>query len=74
MLLFYLLMLRMQLAPAAILLELDLLGDELLILARPIIDAVAFGAGELEKLILRHNERNYIPKRGLRSSDLLGIT
>jgi len=52
-------MLRMSLAPAAILLELDLFGDEFFVLARPIIDAIAFGAGELEKLILRHNVSNY---------------
>ena len=54
-----LLVLGMSLAPAAILLELDLFGDEFFVLARPIIDAIAFGAGELEKLILRHNVSNY---------------
>ena len=53
------LMLRMGLAPFAILLEIDLALDELAVLARPIIDAAALAARELEKLILRHNARHY---------------
>ena len=44
----------MFLTPFAVLLEFDLARDELLILARPIVGAVALGAGEFEKLILRH--------------------
>ena len=59
------LMLGMRLTPPAILLELDLFGDELFIFARPIIDAIAFGTGELEKLILGHNVDNY-SQRGAR--------
>ncbi len=53
----------MGFAPFAVLLELDLASDKLAILAGPIVDAVAFGAGEFEKLILGHIARHYIKKR-----------
>ena len=49
----------MSLAPFAVLLEIDFALDKLAVLARPVIDAAALGAGQFEKLILRHNERNY---------------
>ena len=47
-LLLHLLMLGMQLAPFAVLLEVDLPLDELAVLSGPIVDAAAFAAGELE--------------------------
>jgi len=40
------------LAPLAVFLELDLLGDQFLVLAGPIIDALAFATGELDKSFL----------------------
>jgi hypothetical protein len=40
------------LAPLAILLKLDLSGDELLVLAGPVIDPFAFGTGEFYESIL----------------------
>jgi hypothetical protein len=42
------------LTPFAELLELDLAGDELLVLARPIVRPLADGALELDELVLRH--------------------
>jgi hypothetical protein len=54
MLLFDLFMLGMSLAPLAVLLDIDFALHELAVLAGPIIDAAAFGAGEFEKLVLRH--------------------
>lgn len=45
-------MFGVRLAPFAVLFELDLAGDEFSIAARPIVDAVAFGARQSEKLIL----------------------
>jgi hypothetical protein len=42
------------LTPLAVLLELDLAGDELLVLARPIVRPLADGALELYELVLRH--------------------
>ncbi len=42
----------MQLAPFAVLLDIDFALHELAVLARPIIDAAAACAGEFEKLIL----------------------
>lgn len=42
----------MGLAPTAVFLELYFARDELAVLARPIIGASAFAAGEFEKLIL----------------------
>ncbi len=50
------------LAPFAIFLEFYLARDEFAVLARPIVDAVAFRAGEFEKLILRH-ARHYTGNR-----------
>jgi hypothetical protein len=47
------------LAPFAVLFDIDLSLDEFAVLAGPVIDTAALGAGELEKLILRHSERNY---------------
>ena len=55
-------MLGVEFAPTAKLLELDLFSDELFILARPIIDAIALGACKFEKLILRHNVCHYIQR------------
>ena len=51
-LLLRLLMHRMLTAPVAVLVELDLALNELLVLARPIIDAFTAFAGEFYKLIL----------------------
>ena len=45
-------MLRVRLAPFAILLEFNFARDQLTVLARPVVDAVAFRAREFEKLIL----------------------
>ena len=45
-------MLRVGLAPFAVLFELYFARDELPILARPIVDPTALGAREFEKLIL----------------------
>ena len=53
------LVLGMSLTPLTVLLEIDFALDKLAVLARPVIDAAALGAGQFEKLILRHNERNY---------------
>lgn len=47
-------------APFAVLLELDLLGHELLILAGPIVNTLTVPAGELYELVLRHGEE-YTP-------------
>ena len=58
-LLLYFLVLGVSLAPFAVLLEIDFALDKLAILARPVINAGTLGAGQFEKLILRHNERNY---------------
>ena len=49
-----LLMLLLGLAPLAILLELDLAGDELLVLAAPVVYALAGSAGEFDEFILGH--------------------
>lgn len=42
----------MGFAPTAVLLELYFLGNELLIFARPIIDAAALAASEFDELVL----------------------
>ncbi len=42
------------LAPFAVLLELDFLGDELTVFARPVIDTLTVPAGEFDELILGH--------------------
>ena len=47
-------MLLLGLAPLAILLELDLAGDELLVLAAPVVYALAGSAGEFDEFILGH--------------------
>ena len=47
-------MLGLLAAPFAILFELDLFGDEFLVLAGPVIDALAGTAGEFYKSILGH--------------------
>lgn len=47
------------LAPLAPLGELDLALDLLLVLAAPIVDALALAAGELDESILRHSEEDY---------------
>jgi hypothetical protein len=52
-------MLSMQLAPFAVLLDIDLALDKLAVLAGPIVNAAAAGAGEFEKLVLRHREQLY---------------
>ena len=49
--------------PLAIFFELDLAGDELPILARPIVDAVALRAREFDELVLRHEAALY--RKGL---------
>ena len=49
-----LLVLALNLAPLAILLEFDLASDELLVLARPVVDALASSTGEFYKFVLRH--------------------
>ena len=41
-------------APFAVFLKLDFLGDKLLVLTGPVIDALASRAGEFYKAILRH--------------------
>ncbi len=41
-------------APLTIFLELDLASDKLLVLAAPIVDALAGSAGEFYEFILRH--------------------
>lgn len=48
------------LTPFAVLLELYLLSDELLVLARPVVDTLTVPAGELYELVLRHGEE-YTP-------------
>lgn len=53
-LLFCFLMNRRLFTPLAILLELDLAGDELAVLARPIVRALAHRTGEFEELVLGH--------------------
>lgn len=47
-------------APFTILLELNLLGDELTILARPVVRALAHGTAELYELVLRHRLGLYL--------------
>ena len=47
-------MLSVRSAPLAILLEVDFAFDEFLVFSRPIVDAVALGAGKLYELILGH--------------------
>jgi len=51
------------LAPLAVLFELDLALDELLVLAGPIVDASAFTAREFYELILGHERRLYLKRR-----------
>ena len=51
------------LTPFTIFFELDLAGDELPILARPIVDAVALRAREFDELVLRHEAALY--RKGL---------
>jgi hypothetical protein len=46
-------------APFTVLLELYFTGYQLLVFAGPIIDALAFVAGELYKAFLRHVETIY---------------
>ena len=48
------LMLRVSAAPAAILLELYLALDKFLVLARPVVGAIALGAAQFDELILGH--------------------
>ena len=70
-------------APFAVLFELYFTGYQLFVLAGPVVDALAFAAGELDKAILRHVQRLYpislfcankriiaafLPKAPLRSS------
>ncbi len=45
-------MLRVRLAPFAVLLELNFARDKLPVLARPVVDAVTLRTRESEKLIL----------------------
>ena len=49
----------MRLAPFAVFLDIDFALHKLSILAGPVIDTTALGAGEFEKLILRHREPLY---------------
>ena len=58
-LLLYFLMNRRFLTPFTILLELDLAGHELAVLARPIVRALAHRTGELEELVLGHRAALY---------------
>ena len=53
---------RLRAAPLAEFLEFDFAGDELSVLARPIIDARAFGTGKPYELILRHVAKLYPTK------------
>lgn len=48
-------------APLAPLFELDLALHQLLVLGGPIVDALAFIAGELYQTVLRHNAKHYTP-------------
>ena len=48
---------RALFTPIAILLELDFLGHQLLIFARPIIRAAALRTGEFDELVLGHTAR-----------------
>ena len=59
-LLFSLFVFSLSSAPFAELLELDLFDDKLLILARPIIGAIALGAGKFYELILGHAVALYV--------------
>lgn len=47
------------LAPFAVLLELYFLGDKLLVLARPVVDALTVSAGEFDELVLGHTAALY---------------
>lgn len=49
-------MLLLGLAPFAVLLELDLSCDELLVLAAPVVYALAASACELDEFVLGHSE------------------
>ena len=48
-------------APFAVLFELDLAHNQLLVFAGPIVNTLAFAAGEFYKAILRH-EGDYTPE------------
>ena len=63
------LMLCVRLAPFAVLRKVHLAGDELPVLARPIIRAAALRTREFEKLILRHIAANYSRERSIRQSE-----
>jgi hypothetical protein len=56
-LLFDLFVFGLRAAPTTILFEFDFAFDKLAVFARPIIDAAAFAARELDELILRHSRR-----------------
>ena len=47
-------MLLLSLAPLAVLVEFDLASDELLVLAAPVVDALAGAAGQFDEFVLRH--------------------
>jgi hypothetical protein len=57
-------------APLAPLFKLDLALDELLVFGRPIVNALAVGAGEADQAVLRHNANNYNPYRAAKQHPL----
>ncbi len=59
----------LHLTPLAKLIELNLALDELLVLARPIVDTLTLCAGEADELFLGHNGRTIPDKRLARKTD-----
>ena len=58
---------RILLAPLAVFLQFNLLGNELPVFARPIVDALTVPAGEFYELVLGHTAALY--RRGVKSAN-----
>ena len=58
-------------APLAPLFKLDFTLDELLVFGRPIVNALAVGAGEADQAVLRHNANYYNPYGDLAQPPIL---